>query len=85
MTFHQMFNCLKSTIASKLSYNGFFQLLIGYETGLLTLWDLKSKVAECQFNCKEVSFKQLFILLFVEMHYDHFLLAMGIKFCSMDL
>lgn len=29
------------------------KLLIGYETGLLTLWDLKSKVAECQFNCKE--------------------------------
>jgi len=32
------------------------QLLIGYETGLVVLWDLREKAAECRYNCTEVRF-----------------------------
>ena len=31
------------------------QLLIGYETGLVVLWDLKERTAECRYNSPEVS------------------------------
>ena len=31
------------------------QLLIGYETGLIVLWDLREKLAEFRYNATEVS------------------------------
>ena len=34
------------------------QLLIGYETGLAVLWDLREKTAESRYNAPEVRIKR---------------------------
>ncbi len=44
---------------SSISNEGFlfvyFQLLIGFESGAIVMWDLKSKTADMRYNCTEVS------------------------------
>ena len=34
-------------------------MLIGFETGLVTLWDLKSKTADVRFNTPEVQLMKI--------------------------
>ena len=34
----------------------YFQLLIGFESGAIVLWDLKNKTAECRYSSPEVSY-----------------------------
>jgi len=39
------------------------QLLIGFETGLIVLWDLREKAAEFRYNAAEVRIKCAYVFV----------------------
>jgi len=44
------------------------QLLIGFETGLIVLWDLREKTAEFRYNATEVCIEYTLVFLSVLLH-----------------